>query len=79
MDHLDQFLAMALIFLSAFILDAYAFSTEGIIGYSIGLKNKKLFTNAVKNSFILSSFTGLVISLFYLFSKDIFINLENCT
>ena len=25
-------------------------------------------------SFILSSFTGLVISLFYLFSKDIFIN-----
>ena len=63
-----------LIFLSAFILDAYAFSTEGIIGYSIGLKNKKLFTNVVKNSFILSSFTGLVISLFYLFSKDIFIN-----
>ena len=63
-----------LIFLSAFILDAYAFSTEGIIGYSIGLKNKKIFTNVVKNSFILSSFTGLVISLFYLFSKDIFIN-----
>ena len=64
-----------LIFLSAFILDAYAFSTEGIIGYSIGLKKKKFFTIAVKNSFILSSFTGLAISIFYLFSKDVFINL----
>ena len=29
-----------LVFLSAFILDAYAFSTEGIIGFSIGKKNK---------------------------------------
>ena len=27
-----------LVFLSAFILDAYAFSTEGIIGFSIGKK-----------------------------------------
>ena len=61
-------------FLSAFILDAYAFSTEGIIGYSIGKKNKILFTNIVKNSFILSSLTGILISLFYLFFKNSFID-----
>ena len=63
-----------LIFLSAFILDAYAFSTEGIVGYSIGKKNKILFTNIVKNSFILSSLTGILISLFYLFFKNSFID-----
>ncbi len=63
-----------LIFLSAFILDAYAFSTEGIVGYSIGKKNKILFTNVVKNSFILSSLTGILISLFYLFFKNSFID-----
>ena len=28
-----------LVFLSAFILDAYAFSTEGMVGYSLGKKN----------------------------------------
>ena len=27
-----------LVFLSAFILDAYAFSTEGMVGYSLGKK-----------------------------------------
>ncbi len=63
-----------LIFLSAFILDAYAFSTEGIVGYSIGKKNKLLFIKIVKNSFILSSLTGILISLFYLFSKNSFID-----
>ena len=63
-----------LIFLSAFILDAYAFSTEGIVGYSIGKKNKVLFTNIVKNSFILSSLTGILISLFYLLFKNSFID-----
>ena len=63
-----------LIFLSAFILDAYAFSTEGIVGYSIGKKNKILFTNVVKNSIILSSLTGILISLFYLFFKNSFID-----
>jgi len=60
--------------LSAFILDAYAFSTEGIVGYSIGKKNKLLFIKIVKNSFILSSLTGILISLFYLFSKNSFID-----
>ena len=63
-----------LIFLSAFILDSYAFSTEGIIGFSIGKKNKKLFLNTVKNSFILSSFTGAAISFIYYFVNNIFIN-----
>ena len=62
-----------LIMLSAFILDAYAFSTEGIVGYSIGSKNKKLLTNVIKNSFILSATTGLLISLIYLAGKDSFI------
>ena len=62
-----------LIMLSAFILDAYAFSTEGIVGYSIGSKNKKLLTNVIKNSFILSAATGLLISLIYLVSKNNFI------
>ena len=56
-----------LVFLSAFILDAYAFSTEGIIGFSIGKKNKALFSKIVKNSFILSSLTGLGISILYYF------------
>ena len=53
-----------LIFLSAFILDAYAFSTEGIVGYSIGRKNKLLFIKIFKNSFILCSLTGLLVVLF---------------
>ncbi len=64
-----------LIFLSAFILDAYAISTEGIVGYSIGSKNITLLRNIIKNSFILSTFTGLLISLLYLFFKNQFINL----
>ena len=64
-----------LIMLSAFILDAYAFSTEGIVGYSIGSKDKKLLTNVIKNSFILSATTGLLISIFYLFGKNHFISI----
>ena len=64
-----------LIFLSAFILDAYAFSTEGIVGYSIGSKNIKLLKNVIKNSFILSVFTSLLISLLYFSSKNYFISL----
>ena len=64
-----------LIMLSAFILDAYAFSTEGIVGYSIGSKDKKLLTNVIKNSFILSATTGLLISIIYLFGKNHFISI----
>ena len=64
-----------LIFLSAFILDAYAFSTEGIVGYSLGRKDLNLFKNIVKNSFILSSVSGLIISIIYFFSYEQVINL----
>tara|TARA_B110000116_G_scaffold8420_1_gene7109 strand:+ start:67 stop:612 length:546 start_codon:yes stop_codon:yes gene_type:complete len=63
-----------LIFLSAFILDAYAFSTEGIVGYSLGSKNIKLLREVIKNSFILSASTGLLISFIYFFGKDYFIS-----
>ena len=64
-----------LIFLSAFILDAYAFSTEGIVGYSIGSKDIKLLKDVIKNSFLLSAFTGLLISLLYFFGKNYFITM----
>ena len=64
-----------LVFLSAFILDAYAFSTEGMVGYSLGKKNLKLFKTIVKNSFILSSLTGLFISIIYFFINQYVINL----
>ena len=64
-----------LVFLSAFILDAYAFSTEGIVGYSLGKKDLNLFKQIIKNSFILSSLSGLVISIIYLFTYDHVINL----
>jgi len=64
-----------LVFLSAFILDAYAFSTEGIVGYSLGRKDLNLFKNIVKNSFILSSISGLIISIIYFFSYEYVINL----
>ena len=56
-----------LVFLSAFILDAYAFSTEGMVGYSLGKKDINLFKKIVKNSFILSALTGLIISIIYFF------------
>ena len=64
-----------LVFLSAFILDAYAFSTEGMVGYSLGKKDLKLFKIVVKNSFILSSLTGLFISILYFFINEYLINL----
>ena len=64
-----------LVFLSAFILDAYAFSTEGMVGYSLGKKDLKLFKTIVKNSFILSSLTGLFISVIYFFINQYAINL----
>ena len=60
------------IMFSSFFLDAYAFSTESIVGYSLGRNSLKSFILAVKNSFELSFFTGLIISIFYIiFSKSI--------
>ena len=56
-------------------MDAYAFSTEGIVGYSLGRKDLNLFKNIVKNSFILSSVSGLIISIIYFFSYEQVINL----
>ena len=64
-----------LAFLSAFILDAYAFSTEGMVGYSLGKKDLKLFKTIIKNSFLLSSLTGLFISIIYFFINENIINL----
>ena len=53
--------------ISSFFLDAYAFSSEGVIGYTVGSKSKKSFMLTVRNSFELSFFTGLVLSIIYLF------------
>ena len=63
-----------LVFLSAFILDAYAFSTEGIVGYSLGKKDLTLFKNIVRNSFILSSISGLIISIIFFLTNNFVIN-----
>ncbi len=57
---------MQFIILAAFFLDAYAFSTEGMIGFTIGRRNKKSFLLVVKNSIQLSFFTALIISVLYL-------------
>ncbi len=54
-----------LVNLAAFILDAYAFSTQGMVGYSIGKNDKNLFKLIVKNSFILSVATSVFISIVY--------------
>ena len=64
-----------LIIISSFFLDAYAFSTESIVGYSIGKKSEKMFLTSVKNSILLSFFTGLIISFIYLLYAKEIINL----
>ncbi len=63
---------MQFIILAAFFLDAYAFSTEGIVGFTVGRKNKLSFLSAVKNSIQVSFYTALIISVLYLlFFKEI--------
>ena len=60
------------IILASFFLDAYAFSTEGIVGFTIGRKNKKSFLTTVKNSIQISFITAVIISIIYIiFFKDI--------
>ena len=60
------------IMLASFFLDAYAYSSEGIVGYAVGRKNLKAFTSTVNNSIQLSFFTSLIISFVYiLLFKDI--------
>ncbi len=66
---------MQFIILAAFFLDAYAFSTEGVVGYTIGRRNEKSFLQSVKNSIQLSFFTALIISIFYLIFFKQIINL----
>ncbi len=61
--------------LASFVLDAYAYSTEGVVGYTIGKKNIKSFLLVVKNSIQLSLITALIISLAYLFFYKLIINL----
>ena len=65
---------MQFIMLASFFLDAYAFSTEAIIGYTIGRGYKNNFQLAVSNSFQLSIITGLIIAVIYLLTFQLIIN-----
>ena len=63
---------MQFIIFAAFFLDSYAFSTEGIVGFTIGRKNRLSFLSVVKNSIQISFYTSLIIAVFYLlFFKEI--------
>tara|TARA_Y100000766_G_scaffold161340_1_gene138568 strand:- start:952 stop:2277 length:1326 start_codon:yes stop_codon:yes gene_type:complete len=63
---------MQFIVLAAFFLDAYAFSTEGIVGFTIGRKVKNSFLSIVKNSIQISFLTALILSFVYIiFFKQI--------
>ncbi len=65
---------MQFIILASFFLDAYAFSTEAVIGYTIGKRDKNSFLTTVSNSFQLSIFSGLIISVIYLSTFQIIVN-----
>ncbi len=54
------------IMLASFFLDAYAYSTESVAGFALGRRSLKSFMSAVRNSFDLSFFTGIIISIIYL-------------
>ncbi len=63
---------MQFILLAAFFLDAYAFSTEGVVGFTIGRKIKNSFLSVVKNSIQISFITALIVSfIFVIFFKQI--------
>ena len=69
---------MQFIILSSFFLDAYAFSTEGIVGFAIGRRNRKSFLEVVKNSTQVSFTTAIIISVIYLiFFKEIIYIITN--
>ena len=59
-------LLMQFIILAAFFLDAYAFSTEGLVGFTIGRKIKNTFLSVVKNSIQISFITSLIVSFVYI-------------
>ena len=63
------------VLIASFFLDAYAFSTEAVVGYTLGRKYKKNFLTVVTNSFQLSFFTSLIISVIYFFSFQFIVNL----
>ena len=65
---------MQFIVLASFLLDAYAFSTEAVIGYVIGRRSKSSFLTVVSNSFKLSIFSGIIISVIYLLTFELIIN-----
>ena len=65
---------MQFIIFASFFLDAYAFSTEALIGYTIGKKAKNSFLKVVSNSFQLSIFSGLIISVIYLLAFQLIVN-----
>ena len=65
---------MQFIMMASFFLDAYAFSTEAVIGYVVGKKSKFSFLQAVTNSFQLSIISGLALSVLYFFSFQFIVN-----
>jgi MATE family multidrug resistance protein len=65
---------MQFIMLASFFLDAYAFSTEAVVGYTIGRKAKNSFLTVVSNSFQLSIISGLIISIIYLLTFQLIVN-----
>lgn len=66
---------MQFILIASFVLDAYAHSTEGVVGYAMGRKSEKTFIKTVRNSFELSFFSALTISILYLIFFKFIINL----
>ena len=60
--------------MASFFLDAYAFSTEAVVGYTVGKKLKFSFLQAVTNSFQLSIISGLALSVLYFFSFQFIVN-----
>ena len=67
-------LLMQFIILASFFLDSYAFTTEAVVGYTIGKRAKNSFLAVVSSSFQLSIFSGLIISIIYLFTFQLLIN-----
>ena len=65
---------MQFIILASFLLDAYAFSTEAVVGYTIGKRVKNAFLTVVLNSFKLSIFSSLIISFLYLLTFQLIID-----
>ena len=65
---------MQFIILSSFFLDAYAFSTEGIVGFAIGRRSRKSFRNSKKfNLFKFFYLFDYIDNLFDILQKIIYI------